>query len=766
MGSHIIINQFPKKELIQKPEQGAAGVAGGEGTDFGVDNQKLPEDLVNALKGLLKHFAIEVDKFPRRREVIDARLQRFYDRGYQYIYFDSSNYVFVPVTGGVSINVGGSSVNMPRYTNVYNIFKPYRRNFSAPLVQNPPGVNFKPANPSKSVDIKKAANAEKYAEHVKNVNPQKKLQAKATRLFWTDGRVVAFTEHVKNGQKYGKDEQGQDKGEEITTLHGVLEAKCIPITADEQDQLVCVILSDDPEINLMKEKYSDWPEADKIKPGPTGTGEGAFERNARIGVLQGTKTWAQSADAYTHLTTRHRVFLRPAGFKEAPDDCRDRLKQLFPDGCRFTIIGEGYFGSKNVSLDKTLKVSHALDGDGMNRPSWGKDMVTVQDAYNNYENMRQEYHDYGIPKTYFDYAYLSGEAMQEQISQPGNHIGGDNPTPGTPIENYFYTTQALTPPADLIEAEQDLRDAFAQFVSGVQPALFGANINKDDKVGVYSMARDQALGIMSLPWGSLQEMFAAIYQNSVFAAIAERHKNEKVTVSIGGKRGRKAKTEEIPISDLIDGDFNCVPDTDSSFPETTSQKKQAYQEAGVAAETNPLLMEAFLQPDTIELGKELWGVDIDIPASRAQEKALEAIDKLLQEEPVPDEQAFQAAMLAHAAQNAGVLTGEQAEETPLPDQTQFLKASVDVDPDLDFVKYMAQAVKNWWNSPEKDDAETQGLDGGLQNVRLFYLQLKKSAAMDQPMMPPMVPPARPVPGAPALPPAAAAGGVPAGQPVM
>jgi hypothetical protein len=39
-------------------------------------------------------------------------------------------------------------------------------------------------------------------------------------------------------------------------------------------------------------------------------------------------------------------------------------------------------GTKNVSLDKTLKVSHALDGDGMNRPSWGKDMVTVQDAYN------------------------------------------------------------------------------------------------------------------------------------------------------------------------------------------------------------------------------------------------------------------------------------------------------------------------------------------------------------------------------------------------
>lgn len=761
MGSHVIINQFPKKEPEQ---QGAATAADGEG--YGDNNERLPSDLVEALKGLLKHFGTDVDKFPRRREVIDARLQRFYDRGYQYIYFDWTNFVFVPVTGGVSVNVGGQAVNMPRYTNVYEIYKPYRRNFSAPLVQNPPGVNFKPEDPSKSVDIKKAARAEKYIEHVKTVNSQKKLQAKAARLYWTDGRVVAWTRYKQNGQKYGKDEQGNDKGEEITTLHGVLEAKCIPITADEQDDLVCMIISDDPEINLMKEEYKDFPEADKIKPGPSSSGESSFERNARIGVLQGTKTWAQSADAFKHLTTRHNVFLRPAAFKEAPNANRAQLKELFPDGCMFTIVGEAYCGSGNVSFDKALKVSHALDGDGMNRPSWGKGMVTVQDAYNNYMNMRQEYHDYGIPKTYCDEAFIDIDAMQEQISQPGNHIVGENPQPGQPLSNYFYTTAPLAPPADLIEALQDLRDAYAQFQTGVQPALFGASVggSKDEKVGVYAMAREQALGVMSLPWGAEQELFAAIWENSVYAAIANRDKGQKISVTIKGKRGKQSKTEEILISDLEQGAFNCVPDTDSSFPETTSQKKQAYSEFMNAAEANPILAEAAEQPDTIALGKQLWGVDVDIPAIRAQEKAMQRIDELLQEKPVPDQEAFQQAMVMHAAQNVGVLTGEQPEETPLPDQQQFLKASVDVDPEMDFHKYMYQAIKNWWNSAEKDDVEEAGNQDGLDNVRLYAIQLKKFIPADMPAMP-LVPPRGPGGMAAAMPPAASAQ-VPAGQPVM
>jgi hypothetical protein len=778
--STVIVNRFanPKAQATTPPNERQGQASGPK--DYGENNINLPQELIDALKGLLKHFGTEVDKFPRRKEVIDARRQRFYDAGHQYIYFNSSSYVFVPVTAGASVTIEGSAVQMPRYTNVYEIYKPYRRNFSAPLVQNPPGVNYKPADPSSGKDIKKAQNAEKYIEHVKQVNPQKTLQAKVARLYWTDGRVVAETFHEKNAQKWGRDEQGQERGEEITLIHGVLESKVVPITADTQEEVIAVIISNDPEINLMKGKYSEIPEKEKIKAGPSGTGETAFERNARLGVLQGMKSWAQTADAFGHLTVRHKVYLRPQAFEQAPNAVRGRLRELFSKGCFFTIVGEAYCGAKNISLDDALKISHALDGDGMARPSWGKLMVTVQDAYNNYKNMRQEYHDYGIPNTYYDTAFLDGEAMQEQISQPGNHIGGENPQPGNPLQNYFYTTSPLTPPADLVEAEQDLRDSYAQFATAVQPALFGAAVggnNADQKVGVYGMAREQAMGVMALPWGSMQELFAGIYRNSVLAAVAERNKDQKLKIEVPGKRGKKSQTVEMTVADLAEGDFRAVPDTDSSFPETTSAKKSAFQEFMAAAEFNPLLMEATLQPDTIELGKELWGVDVDIPATRAQEKALEVISKLLQEKPGPDEQAYMQAVAMHAVANKGLLDGTQQEETPMPDQEQFLKASIDPDPLMDFHKYIWQACLNWWNSAEKDQEEEDGNQAGLLNVRLYAMAQKKFADAEQAlqtMPPPTAAPgpaaAAPGPGPkkpsmlgapkPAMPP------VPASQPVM
>jgi hypothetical protein len=231
------------------------------------------------------------------------------------------------------------------------------------------------------------------------------------------------------------------------------------------------------------------------------------------------------------------------------------------------------------------------------------------------------------------------------------------------------------------------------------------------------------------------------------------------------------------VADLAEGDFRAIPDTDSSFPETTSAKKGAFQEFMNAAEFNPLLMEATLQPDTIELGKELWGVDVDIPATRAQEKALEIISKLLQEAPGPDEQAYTQAIAMHAVANKGLLDGTQQEETPLPDQSQFLKSSVDPDPLMDFHKYMWQACLNWWNSAEKDQEEEAGNQQGLMNVRLYAMAQKKFADAEQAMqtMPPPAPApgpaaAAPAPGAkkpsmlgapkPAMPP------VPANQPVM
>lgn len=527
-------------------------------TDDGAGNHNLPKDLQAALKTLLTHYGTTVDKAARHDEVKDARRQRFYDRGYQYIYFNSNQQVFIPVVGGVTMNVGSDSVQMPRYCNVYNIYKPYRRNFSATLSQNPPGVNFEPKKPGNPLDMKLAEAAEKYSVHYDTVNDRQKLQAKISRLFWTDGRVVARY-HNKNGQKYGTDPDTQEEnGEEITELFGVLEAKCFPITADTQDELTGVIISDDPEINRAKEDY-DWI-AEDIKAGSSGAGETAFERNARLGVLKGLRKWSSDGESNAHLTERQTMFLRPAGFRHVDPEICDQLKELFPEGVRTTFVGTTYADAWPLSLDDELTVDHALDGDGMNRPSWGKDHMPIQDAFNNYRNMRQEYHDYGIPFVGYDVALMDGNAVREMVSQPGEFKPFTNPIPGQPLANSFFVPQAVAPPADLIEAEQDLRDALSQLVTAVQPALFGGKMGGDEeRVGVYQIAREQAMGVMALPWGVMQAMFARFKYQAVLAAAKHRREDQVLQIKPPkSKFGGSSKPMSVSIDDLKKGNFRAA----------------------------------------------------------------------------------------------------------------------------------------------------------------------------------------------------------------
>ena len=86
---------------IAPPElAGIVGNAPPEQEKFGGDGfPDLPENLQQALKGLLRK-ALTREMYARRQEVMDARRQRFYDRGVQYIYWDYRSWGFAPLTSG------------------------------------------------------------------------------------------------------------------------------------------------------------------------------------------------------------------------------------------------------------------------------------------------------------------------------------------------------------------------------------------------------------------------------------------------------------------------------------------------------------------------------------------------------------------------------------------------------------------------------------------------------------------------------------------
>ena len=129
---------------------------------YGENFEKLPEQLVNALREQIKDFQGQ-EKYLRRREVMRDRRNRFYERGFQHIYWNSAGNSpgFTMITaGGQSVNSSGQMVQAPRYVDDYNIFQPYERVLMANLTQNPPGIDFRPMNPDRSEDVDAAETAE------------------------------------------------------------------------------------------------------------------------------------------------------------------------------------------------------------------------------------------------------------------------------------------------------------------------------------------------------------------------------------------------------------------------------------------------------------------------------------------------------------------------------------------------------------------------------------------------------------------------------
>lgn len=660
------------------------------------DNKKLPGELQNALKGILQYVQ-QLDKWARRCEVIDARKQRFYWADQQYIYWNNNSCTFSTAQGGVSVSTPSGAVDMPRYMDVYNIYKPYGRGLVSVLVQNPPGVRFEPDDPFSSVDIASANAAEKYRHRVDRNNDRKRLQADISRLFWTDGRVVLFTRE-------------EDGGEKITA-HGVLETK-VPITANELSECTYCVLSDEVDINKAKMLY---PDAD-IKEASGSVGESAYERLARLGVLQGTRAMQQAGDAYKHLVTRHRAYLRPELFERAPDADKATLQEMFPDGAYVVFTGDSYCVARAESMDDHLAVAHPIPGDGMAKPSMGRSLLPLQDAFNDYKNMQKEIFDYSIPFTWMDSTLGDIQAIREQMSQPGQHISAIRPPNLTSMAAAFYREPDPICPPTMMEAMESLSGELAQFITGALPALLGASDDHNETKGGIAMLRDQAMGQMSLPWGAIQELYAKAYKQACIIA------------------GKTLAGQDVPISapsgnvsirgdELALGAFSCFPETDSSFPETYAAKSQRFMMLMEGAVQNPVLAQVLSLPDNQRLAKNMIGIpELVIIAAEAQEKQLGEIEMLLKSVPIPPtEQEMEMAGQQWAMKSAAASAAGQP-VPPEPTEQSLMKPSVDVDPQFDYHQYEYAECQRWLSSEERRKQERNGNLAGIQNVRLHALE--------------------------------------------
>lgn len=723
---------------------------------YGERNEQLPEQLVIALKACIKEFS-QQEMYVRRREVMRDRLNRFYERGYQHVYQNNRTGGFSQGAPGGTVSVEGREIQCPNYIDDYNIFQPFERIIEAILTQNPPGIDFRPVNPNLSEDMESAETAEGYRKMFDRANKVKSMQTQIVRMMCLSARTVLWTRTEANAQKFGYEDDGTTpKSMETATVHGTLENRVSILSRSQEDTGYC-ILFDDPDVKQAKAEYPAFK--DKLKPGAAGIGENAYERLARLGALQGTPGQAQIGDAYSHLCTRQHCWLRPSCFEGeyyeedfTGEDIsvREKLLELFPLGVHVVFVGEEYVGSWAESMDDAIVIGFPYEGDGMFRLAIMDPMVVVQDRFNDCMNAAAEVFDMGWPSTWVDAEDTEFDAITSQKADPYaiRQIKGKS---GMKAGDRFYREPNPELPGTFLTFMENLQAQLPQFILATPPAVFGAAMADQKTASGYAQARAQAMGQLGLIWGNIQDMMARMYYQAALCAARNPQHSEEIVIP--GDGGQNAV---IRLDRLTKGKFGAYPDEDSSFPESTSQKRATLGSVLTLAQASPAIGQQLLSsPDNWKTFNTINGFpELVIPEAESRDKQQFEIEELLKGAPIPNPQALMVAQQQHAA---AAMQARATGGVPPPFDAQQVEEdtsdpSVPVE-ELDYHQWEFEKCKEWLSSGARRRQDAEGNQTGVSNVKLHAMQHQKfmqlmapppQAPVVAPGMRPPPPPPQPV----------------------
>ena len=724
---------------------------------YGPRNEKLPQQLIDALKCRMKEIASE-EMYVRRREVMRDRRNRFYERGFQHIY-ESKQGNFTQGSPGQLVSVEGRDIQCPNYIDDYNIFTRYLDINCSILTQNTPGIDFRPINPNLTEDAEAAETAEGYRQMFDRSNNPKSIQAQIARFMGLSGRVVVWTRSEANAQKFGYNENGTAKKMETATVYGTLESR-VPILAKSQEDALYLILYDDPDVKQAKAEYPEF--ADKIKANTPGLSENAYERTARLGVLQGVKSQATIGDAFSHLTTREHAWMRPANFEGevyndpfddaeagdidedgAPLSVKGKLDQLFPLGAHVVFVGGEYVGCWAESMDDASVIGFPREGEGMFRVAYMDPMVVVQDRFNDNMNAAAEVWDMGWPSTWVNCEDQEYDSIVEQKADP-YAIRQKKVSTGRKTADDFFREPNPDLPATFMQFTEHLEGELAQFILAAPPSLFGAGMQDQQTASGYAQARAQAMGQQGMVFATIQYMMARMYYQAALCASRNPDHSEEIVIPTAGGQSTTLRLEK-----LTKGKFGAYPDEDSGFPESIAQKRGTLERIWQMASTDPSVGQQITQsPDNWKMFSTYYGFpELVIPEAQSRDKQQFEIEQLLQGAPIPpDPQIIEQAQIAHAAAALQAQTqGQPAPPFDIDALTKSLTESSISVQELDYHPWEFEKCKEWLSSEARRRANAEAMSDpdegvmldengdcpGVQNVILHAMQHKKY--MDQMM---------------------------------
>lgn len=700
----------------------------GQGNPYGEKNEQLPEVLKNALQSIVAKFGKEQGQYQRRREVIRTRKLLFYERGHQHVYADPRSGFFAVGTGGSVVTVNGQDVQLQQYLDDWNLFTPTMDTIVAVMTQNPPGVDFLPNNPDAIDNIEAATNAEGYRHIFDRMNDVRDIQKKVVRMFGCSGRTIAWTRTIADEQKFGKnDNDGTPRRMQTTDIFGTLESK-IELMANDLSETPYCFLFKDLDIKLAKQEFPSI--AKKIKQGSPSVAESTYERTARLGVLDSSRSQIQAGDVLTHLSTKAYCFLRPAAFVECEDEIRQQFQELFPQGCLVTYIGDVYAEAIKCSMDDQLTMGFPYNGEGTDRRGFMDNAVTLQDAFNDAMNGMRELWDHCYPTLWIDAEEQEIAAILSQKSEPGAIRGLKVKIPSKAMADLFFREPDPTVSEPFQQYVENIQGPLLEFILGTPPSIWGGESPDNKTASGRADAKATAMGRLGLIWSSIQAFFASIYYQAALAASQDPYTNKPIMVA--GANGMQS----VSLQSLQKGKFGAYPDQDSSFPESTGAKRTTLSSLFTMAAQTSLGQQIFESPKNWELIRDTMGTpDLHIQQSASREKQLWEIELLLHQNPLqPDPQMLQQARQKHAEDTLVA----KAQGLPMPpplDPMSLWQSSIPIDPQCDYNQFEWETVQEWLSSPARREAELQGKQKGILNVRLHGLA--HQAAMPPPMPMPM-----------------------------
>lgn len=649
--------------------------------DYALQNEILDKIKVRNQKG----------RDVRMAEVGNARDERLYVKGIQQFYWseDQNDVVF------------GSDEDSP-YDRTFNMFQGYGKIFISTFMGARPKVRAEADDPFDSTSIGNTSKAQTYERVYRKHNDTPTQQLQSGRLFWTDGRVVTRTE--------------SRNGKEVTTFWGILESRVSSVAKDDIEiplkNCSLIELEDEYPIVQLKKEYGDKKDKDGVtirKKINSGNGD-SYERNARIAVKRqsGTDTSIDvmsGEDAYGQATKTW-SYMRPEFFEEFQEASRVRLEKMFPAGLCLVHTGDVYLESYEVDPDSCLDVIHALPGDGMSRGSIGQPAMALQDSVNTGQNLIEEIFDHGIPTTYYD-TKTDIDGLNKTREMPGASRKATG-IQGQPLASAFYTTTALNPSAQLLEYVENVKGPQAQFATGQQPALFGAEMEDQKTASGYAQARTMALGQMAIVWKPYTAWFAREMTRAVKMA-SQRPDEIKATLPAQRKGGRPENVRLAP-TDLIGLGFTNA--SDENFPETWTEKSNKFMSLlQMGGEISDWVLKE--EPDNMYLFKEMTGLEeIVIPGEDLRNNVLADISKMEHEPEQPDP--------AQMPQQIFPGVGQPAPQIPSVSPIQIDTAILEDD---DY-EVGWKTVKHWLQSAAGQEAKETN-QRWYNNVRLYGLQYKQ-----------------------------------------